>query len=131
MGCQIILSGNGIGKLGQQTVPPRACSSSFLRLPFLAAFVIQIIPALQGMITLGAQEQGEAIKEVNGVKLTVSYRNEYNVIITTTLIYVHTFIVTCNLKAWWYILIKQSGRKVPILSRTSRPWLTAASTWGL
>ena len=32
---------------------------------FLVAFVIQIIPALKGMITLGTQEQGEAIKEVN------------------------------------------------------------------
>ena len=28
---------------------------------FLVAFVIQIIPALKGMITLGTQEQGEAI----------------------------------------------------------------------
>ena len=31
----------------------------------------QIILPGKGMITLGTQEQGEAIKEVNGVKLTV------------------------------------------------------------
>ena len=39
---------------------------------FLVTFVIQIVPALQGMVTLGTQEQGEAVKEVNGVNVLTS-----------------------------------------------------------
>ena len=39
---------------------------------FLVAFVIQIIPALKGMITLGTQEQGEAqaVREGHGADRT-------------------------------------------------------------
>ena len=48
---------------------------------FLAAFVIQIIPALQGMISLGTQEQGEAVKEVNGVKLTVQVAGDNSMLL--------------------------------------------------
>ncbi|MDU2714446.1 MAG: sugar ABC transporter permease, partial [Streptococcus salivarius] len=48
---------------------------------FLVAFVIQIIPALKGMITLGTQEQGEAIKEVNGVKLTVQVAGDNSMLL--------------------------------------------------
>ena len=36
---------------------------------FLVAFVIQIVPALQGMVTLGTQEQGEALKKLMALNL--------------------------------------------------------------
>ena len=87
---------------------------------FLAAFVIQIIPALQGMITLGTQEQGEAIKEVNGIKLTVQVAGDNSMLMLifglASVIFcaVFAYIYWCNLKSARHLMaLKQSGRKVP------------------
>ena len=87
---------------------------------FLVAFVIQIIPALKGMITLGTQEQGEAIKEVNGVKLTVQVAGDNSMLLLifglASLIFcaVFAYIYWCNLKSARHLMaLKQSGRKVP------------------
>ena len=87
---------------------------------FLVAFVIQIIPALKGMITLGTQEQGEAVKEVNGVKLTVQVAGDNSMLMLifglASLIFcaVFAYIYWCNLKSARHLMaLKQSGRKVP------------------
>ena len=87
---------------------------------FLAAFVIQIIPALQGMISLGTKEQGEAVKEVNGVKLTVQVAGDNSMFLLifglASLIFcaVFVYIYWCNLKSARHLMaLKQSGRKVP------------------
>ena len=137
MGCQIILSGNGIGKLGQQTVH-QGLLFLLSEIAFLVAFVIQIIPALKGMITLGTQEQGEAIKEVNGVKLTVQVAGDNSMLLLifglASLIFcaVFAYIYWCNLKSARHLMaLKQSGRKVPNFVEDSRPWLMVVSTWDL
>ena len=87
---------------------------------FLVAFVIQIIPALQGMISLGTQEQGEAVKEVNGVKLTVQVAGDNSMLLLifglASLIFcaVFAYIYWCNLKSARHLMaLKQWSRKVP------------------
>ncbi|MBS4923281.1 MAG: sugar ABC transporter permease [Streptococcus salivarius] len=92
----------------------------FSEIAFLVAFVIQIVPALQGMITLGTQEQGEAVKEVNGVKLTVQVAGDNSMLMLifglASLIFcaVFAYIYWCNLKSARHLMaLKQSGRKVP------------------
>lgn len=104
---------------------------------FLAAFVIQIIPALQGMITLGTQEQGEAIKEVNGIKLTVQVAGDNSMLMLifglASVIFcaVFAYIYWCNLKslAISWLLSNQVVRYLTLL-KTLRPWPMVASTWG-
>ena len=79
---------------------------------FLVAFVIQIIPALKGMITLGTQEQGEAIKEVNGVKLTVQ-------VASVQFLLIFIGVILRVLAISW--LSNSLYVKFPTLSKTSRP----------
>lgn len=88
---------------------------------FLVAFVIQIIPALKGMITLGTQEQGEAVKEVNGVKLTVQVAGDNSIIFTGVTLRVLVI-------SW---LSNNLDVKFLTLSKTSRPWPMVVSTWDL
>ena len=106
---------------------------------FLVAFVIQIVPALKGMITLGTQEQGEAVKEVNGVKLTVQVAGDnsmlmlifwtciINLLCSSSLIF--TGVTLRALVISW--LSNSLDVKFLTLSKTSRPWLMVVSTWDL
>ena len=105
---------------------------------FLVAFVIQIVPALQGMLTLGTQEQGEAVKEVNGVKLTVQVAGDNSMLM---LIFGLASLIFCAVFAYIYCVIlrvlviswlsNSLDVKFLTLSKTSRPWLMAVSTWVL
>ena len=90
------------------------------------------------MITLGTQEQGEAIKEVNGVKLTVQVAGDNSMLLLifglASLIFcaVFAYIYWCNLKSARHLMaLKQSGRKVPNFVEDSRPWPMVVSTWDL
>ena len=87
---------------------------------FLITFVIQVIPAIGGMITLGTQEQGEAVKEVNGMKLTVQVAGDNSMLLLifglASLIFcaVFAYIYWCNLKSARHLMaLKKTGKKIP------------------
>ncbi|KXT78117.1 carbohydrate ABC transporter permease [Streptococcus sp. DD13] len=89
-------------------------------LAFLLTFFIQIVPAIQGMITLGTQEQGEVTQTVKGIKLTVQVAGDNSMLLLifglASLIFcaVFAYIYWCNLKSARHIVsLKKSGRKIP------------------
>ena len=67
MGCQTLFSGNGTEQPCKQQFI-KGLLFLFSEIAFLIAFAVQIIPAIGGMITLGTQEQGEAIKKLTAWK---------------------------------------------------------------
>ncbi|MBP2621728.1 carbohydrate ABC transporter permease [Streptococcus panodentis] len=87
---------------------------------FFIAFIIQIVPAIGGMITLGTQEQGEAVKNVNGMEITVQVAGDNSMLLLifglASLIFcaVFAYIYWCNLKSARHLMaLKQEGRKIP------------------
>ena len=92
----------------------------FSEIAFLIAFAVQIIPAIGGMITLGTQDQGEAIKKVNGLEITVQVAGDNSMLMLifglASLIFcaVFAYIYWCNLKSARHLMaLKQSGQKIP------------------
>ena len=92
----------------------------FSEIAFLIAFAVQIIPAIGGMITLGTQEQGETIKKVNGLEITVQVAGDNSMLMLifglASLIFcaVFAYIYWCNLKSARHLMaLKQSGQKIP------------------
>lgn len=87
---------------------------------FLITLVVQVIPALQGLITLGTETQGMTTKEVNGITIQVATQGDnsmLNLIFGLAAIIfcaVFAYIYWCNLKSArnMYVL-KAKGLKIP------------------
>lgn len=87
---------------------------------FLIAVVTQVIPAFQGLITLGSQTQGMQEKVVDGVKLQVAVEGDNSMLMLifglASLIFcmVFAYIYWCSLKSARNLyVIKKTGAKIP------------------
>lgn len=87
---------------------------------FVIAFVSQVIPALQGLISLGTQTQGVTEQEIDGIKIQVSVDGDNSMLMLifglASLIFclVFAYIYWCNLKSARNLhVLKQNGEKIP------------------
>lgn len=55
----------------------KACFSFFSEILFLITFVLQVIPSIHGLITLGTQKAGEVVDPDTGITITVSGDNSF------------------------------------------------------
>lgn len=87
---------------------------------FLIAFVNQVIPAFQGLITLGIKQQGLTTKTVDGIKIQVATEGDNSMLLLifglASLIFccVFAYIYWCNIKSAAHLItLKEEGRKAP------------------
>lgn len=87
---------------------------------FLITFVYQVIPALQGLITLGTKQQGLTTKTVDGIKIQVATQGDNSMLMLifglASIIFclVFAYIYWCNLKSAAHLLdLKEKGKKIP------------------
>lgn len=87
---------------------------------FVIAFVSQVIPALQGLISLGTQTQGMTEQEIDGIKIQVAVDGDNSMLMLifglASLIFclVFAYIYWCNLKSARNLyVLKQNGEKIP------------------
>ena len=70
---------------------------------FLITFVLQVIPSIHGLITLGTQKAGEVVDPDTGITITVSGDNSFLFLLfgLAALIFcaVFAYIYWCNLKS--------------------------------
>ena len=98
----------------------KGCLFLLSEILFLIAFVTSIIPSLQGLITLGTQEQGLVEKTVGGIKMKVAVEGDNSMLMLifglAALIFclVFAYIYWCNLKSArnLYVLDKEN-KKIP------------------
>lgn len=85
---------------------------------FLITFVLQVIPSIQGLITLGTQKAGEVVDKETGITITVSGDNSFLFLLfglaAVIFCVVFAYIYWCNLKSARNLyVIKQDELKVP------------------
>lgn len=85
---------------------------------FLITFVLQVIPSIHGLITLGTQKAGEVVDPETGITITVSGDNSFLFLLfgLAALIFcaVFAYIYWCNLKSARNLyVIKTEGLEVP------------------
>lgn len=87
---------------------------------FIVSFVIQVIPAIGGLITLGSQTQGVHTVEKDGIKMQVATQGDNSMLLMifglASLIFVavYAYIFWCGLKSNRKLFILQSlGQKAP------------------
>lgn len=98
----------------------KGCLFLLSEILFLITFFSQIIPNLQGLITLGTHQQGLVEQTVNGIKMKVAVDGDNSMLILifglASLIFclVFAYIYWCNLKSARNIyVIDKEGLKVP------------------
>lgn len=84
---------------------------------FLISFITQIIPALQGLITLGTQEQGVTTQVVNGIKMQVATQGDNSMLM---LIFGLASIIFCLVFAYIYWCNLKSARNLEELKATGQ-----------
>ncbi len=85
---------------------------------FLITFVLQVIPSIHGLLTLGTQKAGEVVDPDTGITITVSGDNSFLFLLfgLAALIFcaVFVYIYWCNLKSARNLyVIKQEGLEIP------------------
>lgn len=87
---------------------------------FVIAFITQIIPALQGLVSLGTQTQGIAEQEVDGITIQVAVEGDNSMLMLifglASLMFcaVFAYIYWCNLKSARNLyVLKQNSQKIP------------------
>lgn len=98
----------------------KGCLFLLSEILFLITFFSQIIPNLQGLITLGTHQQGLVEQTVNGIKMKVAVDGDNSMLMLifglASLIFclVFAYIYWCNLKSARNIyVIDKEGLKVP------------------
>lgn len=92
----------------------------FSEILFLITFVLQVIPAMGGLITLGTQAQGQQVVEIDGIKITQAVDGDNSMLMLifglASLIFclVFAYIYWCNLKsARKLYVLKAENKKIP------------------
>ncbi len=113
----------------------KGCLFLLSEILFLIAFVTSIIPSLQGLITLGTQEQGLVEKTVGGIKMKVAVEGDNSMLMLifglAALIFclVFAYIYWCNLKSArnLYVLDKEN-KKIPTFKEDFETLASVTST---
>lgn len=92
----------------------KGCLFLLSEILFLIAFVTSIIPSLQGLITLGTQEQGLVEKTVGGIKMKVAVEGDNSMLM---LIFGLAALIFCLVFAYIYWCNLKSARNLYVLGK--------------